>query len=76
MREPISDADAAAWARVSGGGCPWPAAGPPLDWPSAAAEISRIFAALPHAHRWRVPDDYAAFIAPRTTGWQWFDWIE
>src|SRR5262245_9488559 len=75
MQEPISDAVAAAWTKVSRGGYLWPAA-PTLDWPSAKAEISRIFAALPHGHRWRVPDDYAAFIAPRTTGWQWFALFE
>lgn len=77
MREPISDAVAAAWTKVLRGGYLWPAAPPPpLDWPSAKAEISEIFAALPHGHRWRVPDDYAAFIAPRRTGWQWFDYFE
>jgi hypothetical protein len=75
MPESIADAVAAAWTRVSHGGYLWPAA-PQLDWPSAKARISQVFAALPHGHRWRVPDDYAAFIAPRTTGWQWFDYIE
>jgi hypothetical protein len=75
MLDPIADAVAAAWAEVSPGGCLWPAA-PPLGWPTAKTKISRIFAALPHGHRWRVPEDYAAFIAPRTTGWQWFDWFE
>lgn len=75
MPDPIADAVAAAWIKISPGGHPWPAA-PQFDWPSAQAKIVRVLAALPHGHRWRVPDDYAAFIAPRTTGWQWFDWFE
>lgn len=39
-------------------------------------QVSATFARLPTREPWRIPDDYAAFIRNRSTGWQWFKWFE